>query len=169
MKLYKLIAADNQKAIQKVNDTFGPEALIYSTHQATGGVEILLGLPDGILENETMAQYSYVEKITQDTASLSSSSVESKLIENLNRQVKMMDKNIQDLLNQTNHLYQILAESMQKKKWISWEQIKAIDFDILMLNLWDKLQEYKQALLNSNFIKSSIWGLLLKFYRTGKI
>lgn len=45
MKLHRFIATTTQKAMLKISQELGPEALIYSTRSIDGGVEIVAGLP----------------------------------------------------------------------------------------------------------------------------
>lgn len=45
MKLHRFTAINNQKAMLKVHETLGPDALIYSTRTVASGVEIMAGLP----------------------------------------------------------------------------------------------------------------------------
>lgn len=45
MKLHRITAKNNHKAMAKINEMLGPNALIYSTKMVPDGVEIVAGLP----------------------------------------------------------------------------------------------------------------------------
>lgn len=81
MKLQRFIAANIQKAMDKIHTAFGPDALIYSTRSVEGGIEILASHPqDDEIEN-----------------SINEHQVEPTAIEKLNSRLQMIDTNLQNL------------------------------------------------------------------------
>lgn len=81
MKLQRFIAANIQKAMDKIHTAFGPDALIYSTRSVEGGIEILASHPQ---ENEIQDE-------------ISEHNVEPTAIEKLNSRLQMIDANLQNL------------------------------------------------------------------------
>lgn len=52
MKLHRFKAINTQKAMQKIHEVLGKEALIYSTKSTADGVEVIAGLPYAVEEVE---------------------------------------------------------------------------------------------------------------------
>lgn len=48
MKLHRFKAPNTQKAMQKIHEVLGSEALIYSTKSTADGIEVLAGLPNSV-------------------------------------------------------------------------------------------------------------------------
>ena len=48
MKLHRFKALNTQKAMQKIHEVLGSEALIYSTKSTVDGIEVLAGLPHAV-------------------------------------------------------------------------------------------------------------------------
>lgn len=114
MKLYRFTAADNHRAILKVQETLGPDALVYLTKRTADGViEVLAGFEDP--ESEAERQVNIEEGITDRS-----------LIEKLNSQVKSMDEHIQSLSNYINSLNEVVHENIknikspQLRRWKKW-------------------------------------------------
>lgn len=106
MKLYRFIASDNQKAISKVHDTLGPDAMVYSTNRVEEGIEILAGLPHGLVTSKVDAD----EILIKDTMA------DQKVVEDLNQHLKTIDIHIQKLSSNINFLYQVMTGDTQKRK-----------------------------------------------------
>jgi flagellar biosynthesis GTPase FlhF len=118
MKLYRFTAADSHKAIAKVHELLGPEALVYTTRKTLDGVEVLAGL----------SQPSDTKELLTDSISVQNAASDNQMIESLCNQVQVMDDNIQKLVNHINILHQFIDTKLEKKAWINWEKIKVILF-----------------------------------------
>jgi flagellar biosynthesis protein FlhF len=106
MKLHRFTASTNHKAMQKIHDTLGPDALIYSTRSVDHGVEIVAGLPYSAEEvvdpTAMMAELNQVSPPL--THSVSSGISDRELIEKLVTQVKLLDENIKTLAKKMTHV-----------------------------------------------------------------
>ena len=108
MKLHRFTALDNHRAMFKVYETLGPEALVYSTRRIPNGVEILAGLE----QEETKASTG---KQKHDSVSIQNVGPDANLLDKLNIQLQMMDENIQTLLERINTLQQAVVDKKVKK------------------------------------------------------
>lgn len=143
MNLYRFTAESNHKAMSKVNEALGPEALIHSINRISEGVEILAALPQS--EDNIVDQHFLVEDLVMKNTSITKSPMENfmlaekfsaaeeiiikpdqRMMENLNIQMQIMDINIQKLANQINVLYQVVTDKVKKKKTVKWNLLKFI-------------------------------------------
>lgn len=124
MKLYRFTASSNHKAILRVHEALGPEALIYSTSSIPDGVEILAGLEQ---EPETaLSEKLYVEKPLSNTVPAQHSKTEPAAMESLNNQLRAIEANIQKLSGHMNILFQVIADNVKKEKHSRWNLLKNI-------------------------------------------
>lgn len=119
MKLYRFTAPDHQKAIIKVHELIGPDALVYSTRRVHNGIEILAGLP---VEENSHEEIIDGEKNVADELKVEDSSANQLLIQKMNERIRVMDENIQRLMNTVAELYQLVSDSAKSgdnigKKW----------------------------------------------------
>lgn len=119
MKLYRFTGENNHKAMLKAQDMLGVDALVYSTRKTSDGVEILAGLP---INDEDLNQQKTAELEMQP------SSLDHRLIEHLNSQLRVMDKNIQQLTDHVSSLYQVVISHTKKKKIWNWKLLKNLKF-----------------------------------------
>lgn len=88
MKLQRFIAKNIQKAVSKIHDVFGPDALIYSTRSVEGGVEIVAS--EACASDQINDALSFSESGDMQSMDFS-------LIEKLNSQLQTIDSNLQNL------------------------------------------------------------------------
>jgi flagellar biosynthesis GTPase FlhF len=113
MKLYRFTALDTQRAMIKINEMLGAEALIYSTRKIPHGVEMLAGLAcDNHEETASVVQLKIAESNRE-------------LIDKLNIQLQRMDESVQHLTTQI-HQYQEEAKISLYKKCI--RKLKSIQW-----------------------------------------
>lgn len=145
MNLYRFIAESNHKAIAKVNEALGSDALIYSITRVAQGVEILASLPQECTEDmeKHYLTNNFVKEdhrhqpiqvkplIVKEDALLpeqfpvmetssQSTIMDKQIISHLNVQMQIMDINIQKLTNQINVLYQAVTALATTKKPSRW-------------------------------------------------
>jgi len=106
MKLYRFTALDTQRAMTKINEMLGADALIYSTRKIPHGVEILAGLPCDSQEEGVAGVVQL--KIAESNR---------ELIDRLNIQLQRMDESVQKLTTQINE-YREEAKVRFYKKWL---------------------------------------------------
>jgi flagellar biosynthesis protein FlhF len=101
MKLHRFTASTNHKAMQKIHDTLGPDALIYSTRSVDHGVEIVAGLPHSTEEiidpAVVMTELHQSSSSSFNHATFAQTMSDRDLIEKLVSQVKVLDDNIKAL------------------------------------------------------------------------
>lgn len=128
MKLYRFTASNTHKAILTINETLGPNALVYSTRKIHNGVEILAGLPldkDDEPHEEKIAQPIQVEKTLPTKAAKSQQpAVDSRMYDNLKLQLETMNENLQVLSTNMSILQQAFVESMTRKRGFNWGFLK---------------------------------------------
>lgn len=89
MKLYRFTALDTQRAMIKINEVLGADALIYSTRRIPCGVEMLAGHADDNREDDVASPVQ-----------LQAAESNRELIDKLNVQLQYMDESIQKLTSQ---------------------------------------------------------------------
>lgn len=116
MKLYRFIAEDNHKAMMKVQESLGPDALIYSTKKVETGIEILAGIAQRI------ANVNDAEEVEIDNKLPKRKVPEQELAEALTSQFKKNDINIKNLSVSINVFYQIMTDTSEEKS-SSWAEM----------------------------------------------
>lgn len=96
MKLHRFTAGTTQQAMQKVHESLGAEALIYSTRNFLGGVEVVAALPH---KDEILCTKKPF-KLKLETAAQPQEP--GKLVEQLNHQLHMVYENVRKLSNHMN-------------------------------------------------------------------
>lgn len=131
MKLYRFTALDTQRAMNKINDMLGAEALIYSTRKIPHGVEVLAGLACDTQEEGVAGVVQL--KIAESNR---------ELIDKLNIQLQRMDESVQRLTTQIN-AYQEEAKVSLYRKCI--RKLKNINWFKRNLNLKEGTYERQPA------------------------
>lgn len=111
MKLLRFTAADNHKAMVKVHEILGPDALIYTTRRTKNGVEILAAPSGDYIEDE---QESAAEAVHMKNAIR-----DDQLVENINNQLQQLGDHLLRLTENMNNLQSFVIERMNKKNGIS--------------------------------------------------
>jgi flagellar biosynthesis GTPase FlhF len=111
MKLYRFTASNNQKAMMKVNEVLGLDALLYETRSTNEGVEILAGMPDDMQIGREDYELS-PNSLTSPSVIVENTLANNALIEQLQLQIKDMDENIQRLIS---HIT-VMQDQITKKK-----------------------------------------------------
>jgi len=139
MKLYRFTASSTQRAIFFVNDSLGPDALIYSTRKIPGGVEVLAGLPLNI--DEPQAENNglpvEIEKINQPEIK-EDNSLAYQMIESFKTQIETMNQTIQSLSNNIACLQKTYIDNVEAKKLATWK-VKLASIPKLIKNYRDKI------------------------------
>ena len=65
MKLKRFVAADTRSAMQQIKATFGPDAVILSSHRVEGGVEVVAAIDFDETIISTQAAVASAEPPTQ--------------------------------------------------------------------------------------------------------
>lgn len=115
MKLYRFTGPDTHKAMVKVNESLGPEALVYLTRTYKHGIEIFAGLPN---EVTTLT--------TSKSVKINNSITDHELIESLTNQLQLMDDKIQRLNTDITTLYKSIADSKMKARLMRWNLIRGV-------------------------------------------
>lgn len=97
MKLHRFKAINTQKAMQKIHEVLGREALIYSTKSTVEGVEILAGLPYAVEEFEVEATVS-----SDSHASSENQSISHELLSKMQQQLEQTQHQIQEIAKRIN-------------------------------------------------------------------
>ena len=109
MKLYRFTASDQHKAILKAQEVLGPDALIYVTRKVYNGIEVLAGIEEGSERATSSAT------IVSQELELDNTTVDHRIIENLNVRIQLMDKNIRRLTSNIDLLKQAMVR--RSKIW----------------------------------------------------
>ena len=107
MTIHRFTGSNTQKAMAKVHEVLGDEAMIYSTRSFAGGVEILAALPDSAESKALDVSFAFEDfsqtvtaevfpPITEDFH-VSAPRIEDSLIQKLNSQLEMMDEKFNKL------------------------------------------------------------------------
>jgi flagellar biosynthesis protein FlhF len=103
MKIHRFTGATTQKAMAKIHEELGLEALIYSTRNVDGTIEILAALPhsDDNFAFETFKKEESTEifPVINEEFTVGPSQAESALIQKLNHQLQIMDDKVSQLSN----------------------------------------------------------------------
>jgi flagellar biosynthesis protein FlhF len=150
MKLQRFIAANIQKAIDKIHNAFGPHALIHSTRSVEDGIEILASEPQE--ENEI------VDDMAQNEVELSA-------IEKLNSKLQMIDTNLQNLSKYINsrsiYDFHLVDDEQAIKRNLLYYHLNKLGF---RGKFCQKFITYylKNKKLSENINEENIKGALLK-------
>jgi flagellar biosynthesis GTPase FlhF len=107
MKLFRFTALDTQRAMIKINEVLGADALIYSTRKIPYGIEMIVGPANDMAEENNNGQVQ-----------LESGESNRELIDKLNIQLQFMNESIQRLSMQI--AFQNEKSSLSTyQKWIS--------------------------------------------------
>lgn len=131
MKLYRFTATNAHRAILTVQESLGPNALIYSTRKVQDGVEVLAGMP---LDKEDEAkevkasQAVQIEKALPAKPKNQAGVFDYKIYDNLCAQLDSMNESIQLLTNSVSLLQQVLVQQNNNKFKINWQALGQIPF-----------------------------------------
>lgn len=106
MKLFRFTALDTQRAVTKIHDVLGPDALIYSTRKIPYGIEMIAG-----------PAYDKAEENTNGNIELESGESNRELIDKLNIQLQFMNESVQKLSSQIALLNEKASRNLYQK-WI---------------------------------------------------
>lgn len=114
MKLYRFTAADNHRAIIKVHEALGPDAMIYTIKKTRDGIEVLAGSTNG--SDEAGEKEVHIHNATPSQ----------QMIESMNNQIQRMDDNIKLLTSHISSLQHVMTETIRKKKFLNFNVLKYI-------------------------------------------
>lgn len=103
MKLQRFTATSNYKAIMLIQQTLGPDALIYSTRRTAQGIEILAGLPHS--DDTTMLNQTRVDAGSQQGNQATTTTIDETqigILELLTQKLQLIDENVRSLTKQMN-------------------------------------------------------------------
>lgn len=103
MKLQRFIAASNQKVIEKIQKTLGLDALIYSTRNVPGGIEMLAAVPDDDNEQDMRLQNTHFysdDLADQEMGFNNGGSLDAVLLQKLQAQLRLIDENLKQIHKQ---------------------------------------------------------------------
>jgi flagellar biosynthesis protein FlhF len=103
MKLQRFTAASNYKAIMLIQQTLGPDALIYATRRTAQGIEMLAGLPhsdDSTILNQTRADSGASD--TSETQRIAIDESQVGILELLTQKLQLIDESVKSLTKQIN-------------------------------------------------------------------
>lgn len=103
MKLQRFTASSNYKAIMLIQQTLGPDALIYSTRRTAQGIEILAGLPhteDTTTLNQTKVDANGTHSTQEVNVSINESNIG--ILEALTKKLQLIDESVKSLTKQIN-------------------------------------------------------------------
>ncbi|MFZ2315451.1 MAG: hypothetical protein WAW86_07320 [Gammaproteobacteria bacterium] len=100
MKLHRFKAINTQKAMQKIHEVLGSEALIYSTKSTVDGVEVLAGLPYAVetceVEEVTSAEIQRLHQTPKEKA------IDYDLLSMMNQKIEQTHQQVQALARKMN-------------------------------------------------------------------
>lgn len=113
MKLQLIRAANMQKAMAKIHDELGPNALIYRTKQGRAGVEILAGLAGDTDMSTTIENMLSVDGNNNPVVSDKKETMVYEKLDDLGRCIKEMNKKMQGL-TQVSHRDNIIVDQFKE-------------------------------------------------------
>src|SRR5579872_2046996 len=108
MKIHRFTGPTTPKALAKIHQELGPDALIHSTRTVGNGVEILASLPEDFSGAENFMFEDFgssavnVANVAEPQRTQTIASPEQDLIQRLNDQLNQMDEKVQQLSHQLN-------------------------------------------------------------------
>ncbi len=136
MKLYRFVAPSHHKAITKIHEVLGPDALLYSTRNLDEGIEIVAGAANS--PNVSFDEMNY--KPTRNNPSH---------IKNLEKKVVTMSETIENLTNHINLLSNLLIKDKEKRPIL----IKVVEF---IQHYSQKFIEIKNILIQKMLRKRTV-------------
>lgn len=107
MRLHRITATNNQKAIAKINEMLGPNALIYSTRVVPEGVEMVVGMPHSKGKGEKEKEAPATRRSSKSANSESNVlAFDKNEMEKLHEKIHSMDENMRKISSHLDKLHQ---------------------------------------------------------------